>query len=102
MSCPQYPNPGWTNPAQACQFPITYKIPLMPRKASSAIPVGEKLVVYENITYLKEDPKPVLGTMGVLRNGVDIFGVGSPCGFSSKCPEQVLSNSPFPSPLHSL
>lgn len=37
--------------------------------------------------YLKEDPKPVLGVMGVLLNGVNIFGVGSPCGFSSKCPQ---------------
>lgn len=26
--------------------------------------------------------------MGVLVNGINIFGVGSPCGFSSKCPEQ--------------
>ena len=51
------------------------------------IPVGEKLKVYENITYLTEDPKPVLGVMGVLKNGVTVFGVGSPCGYSSKCPQ---------------
>ena len=42
--------------------------------------------VYDSITYLKEDPKPILGAMGVLTNGVNIFGVGSPCGYSSKCP----------------
>ena len=58
-----------------------------PRVAKLHIPVGEKQEVFENITYLKEDPKPILGVMGVLKNGVNIFGVGSPCGFSSKCPE---------------
>ncbi len=86
IGCPPYANPGWTNPSQACQFPLTYKIPLYPKKASTPIPVGEKLVVYDNITYLKEDPKPILGVMGVLVNGVNVYGVGSPCGYSSKCP----------------
>ena len=85
--CPPYDNPGWTNPAQACQFQKTYKIPLYPKKASTPIPVGEKLTVFEDITYLKEDPAPILGVMGVLINGVNVFGVGSPCGFSSKCPQ---------------
>ena len=34
------------------------------------------------------DPAPILGSLGVLINGVSVFGVGSPCGFSSKCPNQ--------------
>ena len=88
LGCPPYANPRWTNPAQACQFALTYKIPLHPRKATIPIPVGEKLQVYDNITYLKEDPAPILGVMGVLVNGVNVFGVGSPCGFSSKCPDE--------------
>ena len=86
--CPPYDNPGWTNPSQACQFPVTYRIPLQPKVAKIPLPLGEKLSVYENITYLKEDPKPILGVIGVLMNGVNIFGVGSPCGYSSKCPQQ--------------
>lgn len=85
--CPPYTNPKWTNPAEACAFNVTYKIPLKPKAAATSIPVGEKQQVYEGITYLKEDPKPILGVMGVLKNGVNIFGVGSPCGFSSKCPQ---------------
>ena len=56
--------------------------------AKTPIPVGEKQEVFEGITYLKEDPKPILGALGVLKNGVRIFGVGSPCGFSSKCPDE--------------
>jgi hypothetical protein len=66
---------------------MTFKIPMTPRKAKMPVPVGEKLTVFENITYLKETPNPILGAMGVLKNGVKVFGVGSPCGFSSKCPE---------------
>lgn len=86
--CPPYDNPGWTNPSQACVFKSTYKIPLVTKMAKEPIPVGEKLTVFEGITYLKEDPKPILGVLGVLTNGVNIFGVGSPCGFSSKCPDE--------------
>ena len=56
--------------------------------AKTPIPVGEKQEVFEGITYLKEDPKPILSALGVLKNGVRIFGVGSPCGFSSKCPDE--------------
>ena len=44
--------------------------------------------MFENITYLRGNPTPILGEMGVLVSGVNIFGVGSPCGFSSKCPNQ--------------
>ena len=43
--------------------------------------------VFNNITYLKEDPRPIFGAIGVLINGVEVFGVGSPCGFSSLCPD---------------
>lgn len=84
--CPPYTNSKWTNPGQACEFSTTYKIPLNPKQASTPIPLAQKLKVFENITYLKEDPKPMLGPIGVLFNGVNIFGVGSPCGYSSKCP----------------
>lgn len=59
--CPPYDNPHWTNPAQACQFPTTYKIPRYPKDASIPIPLATKLGVYDNITYLKEDPQPMLG-----------------------------------------
>lgn len=84
--CPPYENPGWTNRAEACVVELTYEIPINPKVANVPIPVGEILEVFEEITYLKEDPAPVLGALGVLKNGVRIFGVGSPCGFSSKCP----------------
>lgn len=86
--CPPYKNPSWTNPAHACVFESTYRIPTNPKMAKTQIPVGEKQEVFEGITYLKEDPEPILGVLGVLKTGVNIFGVGSPCGFSSKCPDQ--------------
>ena len=84
--CPPYENPGWTNPMQACVSDTTYEIPINPKVANVPIPVGEILTVYNGITYLKEDPAPILGALGVLINGVRIFGVGSPCGFGSDCP----------------
>jgi len=55
--------------------------------ATKAIQMGEGQLVWNHILYLKEDPPPIFGAMGVLLNGVNIFGVGSPCGFSSKYPE---------------
>ena len=85
--CPPYDNPRWTNPSQACIFDTWYSIPKSPKFALKPIPVAEADVRYENILYLKEDPAPILGAMGVLKNGVNVFGVGSPCGYSSKCPE---------------
>ena len=85
--CPPYENPGWTNPAKACVTEVTYLIPRNPKVANTPIPVGERLEVYNGITYLKEDPPPALGALGVLLNGVRIFGVGSPCGYNSDCPE---------------
>lgn len=86
-TCPPYDNPNWSNPADACVFDNTYKIPRVPKFALQPIPVGEAYGTYEGILYLKEDPEPILGVIGVLRNGVAVFGVGSPCGFSTKCPE---------------
>ena len=85
--CPPYQNPQWSNPSVACSRPTTHRIPLHPRNAATAIPVGEGQLVWNDILYLREDPSPIFGAMGVLLNGVNIFGVGSPCGFSSKCPE---------------
>ena len=85
-TCPPYDNPKWTNPNSACQFSKIYSIPLKPAFAKVPIPLGEKDTVFNNITYLKEDPRPIFGAIGVLINGVEVFGVGSPCGFSSLCP----------------
>lgn len=87
-TCPVYNNPEWMNPNQACAFQETYRIPLAPVPARTLVPVGQAHSVFENITYLQEDPAPVFGALGVLVTGVNIFGVGSPCGFSSKCPDQ--------------
>ena len=85
--CPPYGD-GWTNPNEACVKNITYQIPLNPVYARRPIPTGTIHSVFNDITYLVEDPQPILGALGVLVNGVNIFGVGSPCGFSSDCPNQ--------------
>ena len=87
--CPPYDNPNWQNPNSACNEEKTYKIPLHPTRPTIAdsIPVGEALQSYNGILYLKEDPEPIFGSLGVMLNGVNLFGVGSPCGFSSSCPE---------------
>ena len=50
------------------------------------VPVGEIARRYRGISYLKEDPSPILGPLGVLVNGVNVFGVGAPCGGGSPCP----------------
>ena len=89
-TCPPYRNPGWTNPALACKSNTQYKIPLAPVFANVPIPLGQKDSVYNDVTYLKEDPVPIFGAVGVLINGVNVFGVGSPCGYSSTCPEQDI------------
>ena len=85
--CPPYENPKWTNPAEACTQSLTFKLPLKPKDATTPIPVGEPYGTYDGILYLKEDPEPIFGAMGVLKSGVMVFGVGSPCGYSSKCPD---------------
>ena len=89
FQCPPYDNPMWSNPNSACMVEKTYKIPLHPTRPTNvdSIPVGEGLRSYQGILYLKEDPRPIFGSLGVLINGVNIFGVGSPCGFGSPCPE---------------
>ena len=87
-TCPPYDNPGWDNPNRACQFDKMFKVPLEPTIAKVPIPLGEKDSVFNGITYLKQDPRPIFGAIGVLVNGVEVFGVGSPCGFSSLCPDE--------------
>ena len=85
--CPPYDNPRWTNPVAACIQNKQYVLPLNPTRAQTPIPVGEPYGRYDGILYLKESPAPIFGALGVLTNGVLVFGVGSPCGYSSKCPE---------------
>ena len=85
-TCPPYDNPGWQNPASACDFDTTYRIPLISKFAQQSIPVGNALRRFDDILYLTDDPRPILGVLGVFMNGVNIFGVGSPCGFGSDCP----------------
>ena len=87
-TCPPYDNPGWSNRADACLVDKTIKIPLYPTYANTPIPVGEALSEYKGITYLKTDPAPIFGGIGVLVNGVQVFGVGSPCGFNSDCSDE--------------
>lgn len=62
-----------------------FKIPLYPKYALTPIPVGEEASEYEGITYLKPDPVPIFGSLGVLVNGVEVYGVGSPCGPIAPC-----------------
>ena len=87
-TCPPYENPGWTNPANALVNNKIIMIPRFPKYAKSPIPVGEADSEYDGLTYLKTDPKPIFGAIGVLVNGVEVFGVGSPCGFSSDCTDE--------------
>lgn len=85
--CPVYSS-EWMNPNEACVFDTTYRIPLVPVTPRVPVPVGQVHSIFENITYLQEDPQPILGAIGVMVSGVNIYGVGSPCGVSSKCPDQ--------------
>ena len=89
-TCPPYGDGtrGWNNPGDACVRHTNYYIPKEPFSSNTPIPVGEEHSEYNSITYLKEDPRPVFGAIGVLVNGVNIFGVGSPCGFGSSCPNE--------------
>ena len=86
-TCPVYSS-EWTNPNEACMLETTYRIPLVPTAPRMSVPVGQVHSVYQNITYLQEDPAPILGPIGVMVSGVNIYGVGSPCGFSSVCPNE--------------
>lgn len=86
--CPPYKNPYWTNPGHACIQTLNFRIPLNQTLAKEPVPVGEAYERYDGILYLKEDPAPIMGAMGVLKSGVMVFGVGSPCGYSSKCPDE--------------
>ena len=85
--CPPYTNPGWITPNGACMVTVTVSIPLKPAFALIPIPVGELQSVYLNVTYLKDNPVPALGKLGVFVSGVFIYGPASPCGVSSPCPQ---------------
>ena len=85
--CPPYPNPNWSNPNSACVRNTTYTIPMRPKFSPTPVPVGEELSRFDNILYLKEYPAPIFGAIGVLLNGVVVYGRGSPCGFGSRCPD---------------
>ena len=67
-------------------------MPLKPKYAKVPVPVAKTEGMYNNIRYLSNDPTPILGALGVMINGVNLFGVGSPCGFGSACPPDGLSN----------
>lgn len=88
-NCPPYDNPKWTNPNDALDQDLNLKIPKNPKYAKTPIPVGEELSYYDGVRYLKNDPAPILGLIGVLENGVILYGMGSPCGVgkdSAPCP----------------
>ena len=85
--CPPYTNPGWITPNGACMVSVTVTVPLKPAFALIPIPVGELQSVYLNVTYLKDNPAPALGKLGVFVSGVFIYGPASPCGVSSPCPQ---------------
>ena len=84
--CPPYANPQWTNPANACANEVTYTIPLKPKYATVTISVAKTARMFRRIRYLSANPAPILSALGVMTNGVNMYGVGSPCGFSSPCP----------------
>ena len=87
--CPPYPNPNWNNPGNALDQDLDLKIPKTPKYAKVPIPVGERKAQYDNVWYLEEDPAPILGLIGVLKNGVVLYGMGSDCGVgmnSAPCP----------------
>lgn len=85
-TCPPFTNPSWTNPNSACDQTRRYSIPHTPAFARVPIPTGERIELYNNIHYLREDPPPILGAIGVLENGIVVYGVGAPCGGNSQCP----------------
>lgn len=88
-NCPPYDNPNWSNPNNALDQNLNLKIPKNPKYAKTPIPVGEELSYYDGVRYLKNDPAPILGLIGVLENGVVLYGMGSPCGVgkdSAPCP----------------
>ena len=83
--CPPYPQ-NWTVRQETCIDDQTIEIPIAPRFASTPVPVVTALAEFKGITYLVEDPSPILGSIGIFDNGVFIYGSSSPCGFGSDCP----------------
>ena len=86
-ACPAYTNPRWSNPNDACKQGRNFTIPRNPAFSKIPIPTGERIGEAFGIHYLKENPQPILGAIGVLVNGVVVYGVGAPCGGrNSPCP----------------
>ena len=88
-NCPPFENPKWKNPGNAVDQNLSLKVPKNPKYAKIPIPVGEEESYYMDVRYLKNDPAPILGKIGVLNNGVVLYGMGSPCGVgqdSAPCP----------------
>ena len=86
--CPPFFNKNWTTPGSACVNEMTYQFLLQPRYAKVPISMGEPDEVFESILYLKPDPAPILGQIGVFTNGVNVYGPASPCGAGSKCTDE--------------
>lgn len=83
--CPPYPQ-NWTVQQETCIVSTVIEIPLNPKFASTPVPVVTEQEEFRGITYLAEDPTPILGAIGILDNGVYIYGSSSPCGFGANCP----------------
>ena len=71
-SCPPYIK-GWNNPADAYGQLTTFTIP-KPVFAAQPIPVGKELTKYGGIMYLVDDGTALGGSLGVMKNGVEVFG----------------------------
>jgi hypothetical protein len=71
-SCPPYEK-GWNNPADAYGQLSTFTIP-KPVFAAQPIPVGKELTKYNSIMYLVDDGTALGGSLGIMKNGVQVFG----------------------------
>eukprot|EP00730_Choanoeca_flexa_P020155 TRINITY_DN9854_c0_g1_i1.p1 TRINITY_DN9854_c0_g1~~TRINITY_DN9854_c0_g1_i1.p1 ORF type:complete len:362 (+),score=18.64 TRINITY_DN9854_c0_g1_i1:423-1508(+) len=85
-SCPPYIK-GWNNPMEALGTRTNISIQ-KPVFAARPISVGKELEKYDGIMYLVDDGTAQAGRLGILKNGVEIFGRYSPCGYASKCKTQ--------------
>ena len=93
-TCPPYSgNPTWSNPNAACDQSARYLIPHSPSFSKTPIPTGERIGVYQGIHYLSANPAPILGAIGVLVNGVVVYGPSAVCGGHAVCPSDD-SNAP--------
>ena len=88
-TCPPYHgNHTWSNPNAACDQNMNYSLPHTPRYASVPIPTGQRIGVYAGVHYLSDNPAPILGAIGVLVNGVVVYGPSAVCGGHTVCPDQ--------------